>query len=330
MASMKDVAKLAGVSVSTVSRVISGAMKVEEPTKKKVVEAIRKVDYKPNLMAQGLRIKKGNMIGFIVPEISHPSFVNFINYAEKYASHKSLSLIVCNTHNDPKKAAEAFDNLLRRNINGIILSRVSDESQVLNFISKTDTPVIIIDRALNHENLPNLILDNYKAGKIAAEHFLRAGHRHIACVTGSQKILLVRERLNGFRDTLQENGIVLEDNHVFEGAFTFETGVKAVHLFEELNSDVDAVWAQSDIIAAGLIASYQRIGRHIPEDVAIIGMDDISLSTMIYPTITSIKQPYEEMSRKAVEIIDTLADGGSLDRSHFVFEPELIVRESAP
>ncbi|OQY32547.1 MAG: hypothetical protein B6241_10725 [Spirochaetaceae bacterium 4572_59] len=330
MASMKDVARLAGVSVSTVSRVISGAMRVEEPTKKKVEEAIRKVNYKPNLLAQGLRIKNGKMIGLIVPEINHPSFVNIINYTEKYAAEKSLNLVLCNTYNDPEKSANAFDQLLRRNINGIILSRVSDESQVKNLISNTNTPVIIIDRALDHEDVPNIILNNYKAGQLAAEHLIKSGRKRIACITGSQKIRLVRERLNGFRDILQKHGIALEHKNIFEGDFSFKTGEQAARFFLELNSEIDSVWAQSDLIAAGLITAFQRAGKNIPEDISVIGMDNITQSTMMYPTITTIIQPYEDMCRKAIEVIDTLTEDEKLEKTNFIFEPELIVRESAP
>lgn len=330
MASMKDVAKLAGVSVSTVSRVISGAMKVEDDTKNKVDAAIRKVNYKPNLLAQGLRIKSGKMIGLIVPDIAHPSFMSVIKYTEQCAAEKGLNLIICNTNNSTEKTAQAFEQLLRRNINGIILSRVSDESQVIHLVSNTNTPVIVIDRALDHEDTPNVILDNYKAGQIAAEHLIKSGRKHLACVTGSQKILLARERLYGFKDTLENHGIKLEREFIFEGDFVFQTGQDAVEYFLGRGLEVDGIWGQSDLIAAGLITSLQRKGRRVPEDVAIIGMDNISQCTMMYPTITSIIQPYEQMSCKAVELIDLMSDGKSLSQSHFVFEPSLVVRESAP
>lgn len=327
---MKDVAKLAGVSVSTVSRVISGTVRVEEPTKKRVQEAIRKVNFKPNLLAQGLRIKSGKMIGLIVPEIVHPSFANIIKYTEECAARKSLNLVVCNTQNDPEKSANAFDQLLRRNINGIILSRVSDESQVIRLISQTDTPVIIIDRALDHESIPNIVLNNYMAGQIAAEHLVKSGRRHIACVTGSQKILLARERLQGFKETLQSFGIELKDRHIFEGDFSFDTGRKAAELFHELNFNIDGIWAQSDLIAIGLVTTYQRKKINIPDDIAIVGMDDIVQSTMMYPTITSIVQPYEDMCCKAIDVIEKLSGENPLEQHHFVFEPKLVVRESAP
>ena len=330
MVSMKDVAELAGVSVSTVSRVISGAIKVEEPTKRRVEAAIKKINYKPNLLAQGLRIKSGKMIGLIVPEIVHPSFVNIIKYTEASAAEKSLNLVVCNTYNNPVKSAEAFDQLLRRNINGIILSRVSDESQVIRLISQTDTPVIIIDRALYHENIPNIVLDNYKAGVIAAEHFISSGRKQIACVTGSHKILLVRERLKGFWDTLKKANVNLRADSIIEGDFSFETGKRATEYFLSRDRAIDAIWAQSDLIAAGLITSYQREGVKIPDDIAVIGMDNIIQSTMMYPTITSLIQPYKEMCSKAVELIILLSEGGTLQQNHFVFEPKLVIRESAP
>jgi len=330
MASMKDVAKLAGVSASTVSRVISGAMKVEEPTKKKVEEAIAKVNYKPNILAQGLRIKSGKMIGLIVPEINHPTFVNFINYSEEYAREKSLSLVLCNTHNNPEESAKAFDELLRRNIDGIILSRVSDESQVIDLVSKTNTPVIILDRALEHEKIPNVILNNYKAGEIAAEHIVKSGRKRVACVTGSRRIRLVRERLDGFRNTLNLHGIQLEEQYIFEGKFSFQTGIDAFLAFQSTSIEIDAIWAQSDLIAMGLITSLQRNGISVPRDTIVVGMDDIVQSTMMYPTITSVTQPFSEMCWQAIDLIDKMAKGESVNQDDFVFEPGLVIRESAP
>ncbi|OHD61941.1 MAG: hypothetical protein A2101_07325, partial [Spirochaetes bacterium GWF2_52_7] len=228
MTSLKDVAALAGVSPSTVSRVINGTMFVNEETKQRVEEAIASVNYRPNLLAQSLRLKATKNIGLLVPEIAHPSFNLVIKYIEESASKRGLNLLIFNTHNNYTREAVAIDMLLRQRINGIIFSRVSDESHVVNMSRSSNTPMVVIDRAFHNEKIPNVILDNYQAGVIAAEHLIGCGCKRIATITGSFKIGLSRERHQGFRDTLEKHGMVLDRSMVHEGEFTYENGVAGV------------------------------------------------------------------------------------------------------
>jgi len=330
MSSMKDVALLAGVSQSTVSRVINGTMHVDEATKKRVEEAVAAANYRPNLLAQGLRAKSARSIGLLVPEIAHPSYNMVIKYIEESAFRRGLNLVLFNTHNDYKEEAVAVDLLLRQRINGIIFSRVSDESQIANIRETTDTPVVIIDRVLLDEKIPSVILNNYRAGVLAAEHLLKRGCRRLACITGNYKIGLCRDRYRGFKETIEKHGIACEDFLRFEGNFNYDTGVRAVEYFIEKGFEFDGVWGQNDSIATGVISTLLRKGLRVPEDVSVIGMDDVLFARMYYPSITTIAQPYQQMCEKALEFIDLLSNEKTVSNYQIVLEPSLVIRESAP
>jgi LacI family transcriptional regulator len=192
MASMKDVARLAKVSVSTVSRVISKSIPVDEKTRLHVEKAIRKLQFKPNLLASGLRSKSGHVIGLAVPEILHPSFNAIIKYVEESVRKEGLQLILGNTHNDLEIESEFIESLVRRHVDGIIFSRVSDQSRILHVVNKNHVPVVVLDRALDTEDIPTVVLDNYRAGALAAEHLASLGHSRIVCISGSSKTVYLK------------------------------------------------------------------------------------------------------------------------------------------
>jgi len=328
MASMKDVAKLARVSVSTVSRVINKTVPVDEKTRTQVEKAIRKLQFKPNLLASGLRSKSGRVIGLAVPEILHPSFNAIIKYVEESVRSEGLQVILGNTHNDIGIEADFIESLVRRHVDGIIFSRVSDESRILHVVNKNRIPVVVLDRALDSEDIPTVVLDNYRAGVLAAEHLLGLGHRTIACISGSSNILLSRERLQGFRDTLLAAGIGLGAERVHEGNFGYDTGIEAVRRFIAIGLEMTAIWAQSDLIAFGAMAELERAGRRVPEDISVMGLDDIEFARISVPALTTVKQPFEVMCRKAVELIMLQSRNEELPSKRVVLAPELVVRST--
>jgi LacI family transcriptional regulator len=328
---MKDVAKLAGVSTSTVSRVISKTMFVDDKTKARVEAAIKKVNYRPNLVARGLRSKSGNLIGLLVPEVIHTTFAFFIKYIEESVARYGFNLILCNTHNDPETEELFIDSLLRRNVDGIIFSRVSDKSRVLRILENTNVPIVVIDRALGSEDvhIPAVLLDNFKAGCLAAEYLVSCGHTEIACITGPLDIRLSRDRLDGFRATLEKHSIDLKNELVCEGDFKFDSGKKAADYLMAAKKRFSAVWAQSDLMAIGVMREFSRLGFSLPDDLSVIGMDNTNLVEMVTPTLTTIAQPFQEMCDTAVDLImRKISDGEDILYKRIVLDPVLMVRES--
>ncbi len=327
MASMKDVAKLANVSESTVSRVINRSIPVDDATRSRVENAILRLNYRPNLLAKGLRIKSGHLIGLVVPEIVHHTFASFIHHIGESTLARGYNLIVGNHKGDPDLEESFIDMLVRRNVDGIIFSRVSDESRVMRIIHQTRVPVVVIDRAAEREELASVVLDNYRAGTIAGEHLAGLGHRAIGCITGPMKIALCRERLAGFRDALARFGAAAPDSALFEGDFKFESGFAGAREILGGLPDVTAVWAQNDLMAIGALKYLSGIGRAVPGDISLVGMDDIALARMITPSLTTVTQPFEEICEKAVELVLAKRESGR-ETGKIVIEPGLAVRDS--
>ncbi len=323
---MKDVAVLAGVSTSTVSRVINNSMPVDEETRLKVEQAIKTINFKPSLMARGLRMKSANLIGIVVPELQHETFTSFIKFTEQSVEAQGYNLVIGSTSSNVETEERFIVNLIRRNIDGIIFSRVSDNSQALKLIDRSNIPIVIIDRSLEREDIPSVVMNNYGAGVMAAEHLLSLGHRRFACITGPMDISINRDRIRGFRETIVQSGGTLEDKCVFEGNFKFESGGRGVDYLVDTRADFTAIWVQNDYMAIGAINRFVARGISVPGDVSVIGLDNIEHSWMIQPALTTIAQPFQEMCANAVDIIIKMSRKEQISATRIVLDPELVVR----
>ncbi len=328
MASIKDVAALAGVSISTVSRVLSGNTPVNEETEKKVKDAISQIGYKPNLVAQGLRSKNTRLIGLIVPLFEESAFAKVISFMEKVATSRNLGLLIANTQDNLDYETEIIESMLRRNIDGIIFSRVSDNSKVMHMIDKQSTPTVIIDRVLKHERIPNIVLDNYAAGELAAQHLWDRGCRKIGTITGDKNISLCRDRLDGFKDKLLKLGYEIPKEYIFSGKFDSETGIRGAEYYLMNSLEIDGIWGQNDLIALGAMSKYIRTGHTVPDDVKLLGMDNIEYTRICYPAMSTIDQPYEKFAQIAFDLLDLQRTNTGLKNKHIVLEPTLIPRET--
>ncbi len=328
MPSMKDVARLAGVSVATVSRVINKTVPVEEQTRTRVEEAITRLGYRPNLLGSGLRSRRGRLIGLAVPDIANPSFANFVRYTEEFARRHKCNLIVGNTADDPAAERRFIDQLLGRNVDGILFSRVSDESESLRMLDDVGTPFVVIDRGMQDERAASVVMDNERTGHLAARHLLSLGHREIVCVTGPLNVALCRQRLAGLRAALRESELDASEACFVEGNFKYGFGEEAVEHILTHRPETTAIWAQNDLMAIGVMNALQRRGIRIPEDVSVVGVDDIEFATMIRPQLTTVQQPFREMCRIAVEMLFEGNATGADFRRRVVISTQLVIRES--
>ncbi|MCE5256739.1 MAG: LacI family transcriptional regulator [Spirochaetaceae bacterium] len=332
MASLKDVARLAGVSTSTVSRVINKNIPVSEETTAHVEKAIRDINFKPNLVARGLRMKKAKLIGIVIPEFQHETFTSFVRFTEEYAELNGYNVIIGCTNSNYDKEERLLENLLRRNIDGIIFARISDKSHTLKVLDRTQLPAVIIDRTLEREDIPAVVIDNYASGRIAAEHLLSLGHRNFACITGPLDIAIVRERTAGFCETIKAAGGTIEDKAVVEGNFKYDSGVRAVDFLLDSGKKFTGIWAQNDYMAIGAMNRMAERGLKVPDEVSVMGLDNIETSWMLRPKLTTIAQPFREICRNAVDIIIRLSQEGSQEENKekikVVLQPELVLRET--
>jgi DNA-binding LacI/PurR family transcriptional regulator len=326
MASLKDVSKLAGVSPSTVSRVITGSIKVDVETKKRVLEAVEQLHYRPNLIARGLRNRSGKLIGLMVPEIMHETFAAFISHVEEACVQRGFTMILGNTREDPAAEDKVLNNLVGMKVDGIIISRVSDSSAVMGALTRFGVPVVGIDRALEDEQTDRVLVGNREAGEIAARYLWSMGHRRVVCIGGPESISLSRERLEGFRGFFAERGV--EICHIAGEDFEFEAGLKCMRRILERAVDFTGLWAENDLLAIGAMRELQRLGTRVPEDISIVGMDDIKTTRMVLPALTTVRQPYREICDAAVDLLLERMDRPEAPPRLVIVPPQLVIRDS--
>jgi DNA-binding LacI/PurR family transcriptional regulator len=328
MAGIKDIAQAVGCSISTVSRVINNRDGVDPLTRQKILEVIERLDYTPNLTAQGLRVKKGRLIGVAIPTSTVGAFSVVVQYALEAAYSQGFNVVLVNSHDDPDLEETLFKSLLSREINGVMLTRVSDESKIVTRIVKRNIPIVVIDRAFEHENVSNVVLNNHRAGCMAAEHLLGLGHRRIACITGPLKISLSRERLKGFQSTLAEQGVALPPSHLFEGNFLYQTGVRGVQALRDQGASYTALWSMNDLMGIGAMRSLQENGVKVPDEVSVLGMDDLEIAEMVSPPLTTIHYPLKELVEKAMDLLISQINSRAVRSETIVLEPGMTVRGS--
>ena len=326
MASMKDVARMAGVSVSTVSRVISGSIPVDDETRFRVQRAIESTGYKPNLIARGLRIKSTRLIGMLLPEIRSSYFATLIEHVEEQVQKQGYNLIVGGTGGDPDREERFFENLIRRHVDGIIISLVSDRSHLMRIIHRTDVPVVVLDRPLDNCNLPMAVMDNFRGGEMAAGYLLSLGHREFACITGPGDISNTRDRSAGFRNVLSAAGVSIDEDAVVEGGYDYESGVQGVNILVERGVEFTALWAQNDLMAIGALSRLKELGIPVPGDVSLMGLDNVDVSRMISPALSTIAQPFERIAAAAVNLLLHFNPDVPGNHDRIILSPELVVR----
>lgn len=306
MPTIKDVAERAGVSVTTVSRVLNNRGYISEATRKKVYQAMEELDYQPNEVARSLFRKKSNIIGLIVPTVAHPFFAELTAYLETYAYSRGYKVLICNSQLDASKEQEYIWMLRRNQVDGIIMASHTLEVEEYK---KLDLPVVAFDRFIS-KRIPYVTSDNYQGGRLAVELLLERGCKQIAHMCGSLHLdMLANQRHRAFMDVAEERKVPY---------FTVETDINVfeVEKYEELLSDlltehpdIDGLFLNSDIMAIAAMKVCRKLGKRIPEDIKIIGYDDVSIASLVSPQITSIRQPLAEMSDLSVRLIEALLEG---------------------
>ncbi|SFK82018.1 transcriptional regulator, LacI family [Lachnospiraceae bacterium KH1T2] len=306
MATLKDVARETGLTVTTVSRILNNRGYISEESRKKVHEAMKKLDYHPNEVARALSKRSSNIIGVIVPHINKPYFAEMISNLENEAKKKKYNIMLFNSKSDDDNELKYIDMCKSNRVAGVIMMSGSfqlDEFKDLNI------PLITIERNLEC-GTASVECDNFHGGEIAARHLIECGATKLLHISGvSETEMPADERAAGFRKVCEET-----DTWHREIATTdkqYDSGEYHEFLTEVLTEypDVDGVFASSDIIAAQVIQIANTMGRKIPDDLKIVGFDDTYIASLTCPTITSIKQPIKEMARTAISFLLDAAAG---------------------
>ena len=323
MATIREVAQLAGVSPATVSRVMNGTAKVDEEKRKRVEAAIRETGFIPNKLARALFKNSSGLIGLIVPNIDNPFFNEIAKAIEEEAYNKGLHIVLCSSGNNTQKEADNIQMLEQMKADGIIL--ITNGNHTGRMIEKCSLPVIVVDRHITDcGEIAHIEADHYQGGKLAAEFLVKCGCRSIVCLRGPQEFTSGRLRYQGYCDVCRENGI---PERYVDTKYSFESGIKAAYEMLERFPETDGIVATNDMVA---ISSYKVLRSkciRVPEDIQIVGFDDIRFSSLVSPAVTTIHQPITEMGKRAVEIIFRYAEGSEYSEKN-VFDVYLVERET--
>ena len=326
MATIVDVAKIVGVTPTTVSRVINNRGYISEKTKKKVFEAMKELNYQPNEIARSLTKKKTNTIGIIVPHISHPYFSKLISNLENQASKKGYKIMLCNSKEEVKKEQEYLDMFKSNRVDGIILCSGNVEASKINV---GDTPIILLEKNFENGYL-GIQCNNYQGGKIATEHLIDSGCKRLLHFSGIiDEHMPADNREKAFIDVCEKNEIEYfikkYDLNIYNNMNYYD------YIKETLISipNIDGIFASSDLIAAQVIQVCNELNIDIPREIKLVGFDDVDISKLTTPQITTIHQPIMEMAKEAINFIDKKINNEDILNKDIILDVSLIKRSSS-
>lgn len=329
MVTIRDVAEAAGVSVATVSRVVSGSRhRVSAATRSRVLAAVARLRYQPNLVALGLKKRVTHTIGLIVPDISNPFYPAIARGIEDVANRAGLAVLLCNTYEDLAKERSYLMLLRNRMVDGLIFATVGANTKHLRMLRRERVPAVLVARAPEGVKMDAVLVDNRRGEREATEHLLRLGHRRVAFIGGPAALPVAGERLAGYRDALAAAGIGADPALVADGAFRAEGGAAAVGTLLRRRAAFTAIVASNDLMAIGAMEELRRRGRRLPDDVAVVGFDDITFASLVEPPLTTVAQPKYRMGTLAMERLLELLNSGDRRPRRLVLEPQLVVRRS--
>jgi LacI family transcriptional regulator len=330
---IKDIAARAGVSISTVSRVINQTARVDPATELRVHEAIAVLGYRPNLLARSFRRRITQTIGLLVPDNSNPYFAEMARVIEDAGFDEGYSVILCNSDLSQGKQAGYIDVLLAKRVDGIIMISTGlipgeDTDLDLVRIRQAGVPCVVIDRDLGDVPIDQILVDNHEGGYCAGRYLIDEGHRDLACVVGPNDLTPSAGRIAGFRRALAEAGIALPPEALVRGNGRYDGGASAVDELRRREVRFSAIFAFNDQMAIGVIGALRRAGISVPGDVSVIGFDNIPHGAAVYPAVTTIAQPIAEMGKTGLRmLLDRIREPSAPPR-RVVLSTRLLERES--
>lgn len=330
MATLKDVAQEAEVSISTVSRALNNSEKVHPETKAHVREVADKLGYKRSRVARRLRLEDGkaSLIGLVIPDIQNPFFADVTRGVEDIAQAQDYGLLLSNSDEDPDKQRLALDILQTEDVDGVIVPPVSEKDPALNQLVETDIAVVCVDRRLRNAPVDTIASDNQQGAYRAVSHLINLGHDRIAFIGGIPQISTLTERQQGYKQALAEHGLPIDSKLVKQADSGEERGRQFTEELLALQDPPTAIFSGNNLTTLGVLAALNERDVAVPEEMALVGYDDVPWAQALNPPPTVVDQPGYEMGRRAAEILlEGLQDPGGAPVTR-TLEPELIVRRS--
>lgn len=330
MASIRDVAALAGVSVSTVSHVVNQTRFVSEETQAKVLAAMEDLKYKPNRLASSLRRKdkRTNTLGLLIPDSANPFFAEVLRGVEDASFDAGYNVFLCNSDDDPEKELNYIEVLLGKQIDGIILVSAGTHNESLVLLANNQIASVVVDREVSGAITDSVLVDNETGGYQATQYLLELGHTKIGCIAGPSLLTPSADRVKGYRKALSDHNLNQDDKLVVLGDFRAQSGFEAAKQLLDLVQPPTAIFTCNDMMAVGALHAVDEAGLSVPDDISIIGFDDITLATFTKPPLTTISQPSHEMGLLAAEIVIARIENTNLPARSEMLSTSLVVRNS--
>ncbi len=331
MATIKDVAKGAGVSVATVSRVLNHTAPVNEETKQRIEKVMEELHYTPSMLARGMRKQQSKVIAVIVPSYENPYHIQLFKHIERQAKKIGYRLILLSLEEDKASEQSAIMDLMTRNVDGMIMCTYRGNKKEIKIIMDLSKrlPIVFMDNFEFDSALSSVVIDGYKGMREVTKHLIERGHKRIAYIDGNSGYKVANERRLGYEDCLKDYGLPLSKELVYYADYEISGGYGATRYFmEEIMRPPTAIVSSNDIMAIGAIGYLKEKGFNVPQDVAVAGFDDIELCRIIQPNLTTYKQPLDRIAREVVKLLHAKINHLISQEEKHTLEGTLIIRGS--
>ena len=329
MATIKDVAAVAGVSFTTVSHVVNNTRPVSADVRSKVELAIRQLNYVPSAVARSLKARSTATIGLVVPNSTNPYFAELARGIEDGCARNGYCVFFCNSDDDPAKQRNYLRVLQEKRIDGLIVASAGDDSTLAQTLADSREPLVIVDRNIEGISADLVQIDHEKGAYLATRHLLQLGHSKIGCITGPIETAVSAMRVHGFIRAMAERGVEIAPNGIVESDFSGSGGYRAAsQLFDTVQPT--AIFAGNDMMGIGALRAAAERGLRVPQDCSVIGFDDIELGRFTYPALSTVGQSVRALGEMAAQTLIERINGTSADTlfRRRVIAPRLILRES--
>ncbi|MEZ4669448.1 MAG: LacI family DNA-binding transcriptional regulator [Anaerolineae bacterium] len=326
---IKEVAKAAGVSTATVSRVMNGADGVSSKLEKKVHAAMEKLHYHPSTIARSFKKQETRLIGVMLPLLDHPFYSRMATAIEKKLFTSNYRAIICNSEESEEREQAYIEMLLRQRVDGIIINSAAKNTAYMQELQNLKIPYVLIDRILPEIECDKVFCDNSNGGYLGMQHLIQLGHRHIAVVAAPTFTEPIIRRIRGTREALADFGIQDDPNLLVTGdTQLFDMGYEAACHLLDMNPRPTAIFALTDVTAVGVMHAVAERGLKIPDDLSVLGYDDVPVASYTIPPLTTVAQPIVEMGEEAVDLLFRQIENPHLPNEKAVLQPHLVIRSS--
>lgn len=326
---MKDVARMAGVSVQTVSCVINGTGSISDETRKQVLAAVERLNYRRDPIARSMRTGQTSLIELLILDITNPVLATVANYVEAAAYRHNYSVVFHNVGRDAGREHAFIESAATNRLyDGLIIVNAFDHAHTFPFLKRSHIPTVLID-CLATPTLPSVSMDNVQGAYVATAHAIEHGHRQIAHICGSRALEVARQREKGYLQALADYGLTYSLVEEVEGErWSYQSGYLAMQRILQYPRRPTAVFVSSDQMAIGAYRALTQVGLSIPEDMSIIGFDDIEAAAFASPPLTTIRQPLEDLASQAVALLLKIRHDAYIEPPQILLPPELVIRQS--